>query len=236
LANLYQAAWRFYYGLSDLLLPPCCVRCGRPEVWLCEPCAEALPLIAAQLCPRCGRPVTTPGLCAICRKDPLLVNPIRSAFLFEDEIRELIHALKYRGGRAVAAALGGPMARAWEAYGMRGELLIPVPLHPRRERKRGYNQALLLAQALSRHVGVPVAPHVLRRVRNTVSQTHLDLEGRRRNVADAFAVAAGLQLEAYRVTLVDDVATTGATLNACAQALLQAKARAVEAFTLARAP
>ncbi len=164
------------------------------------------------------------------------MNPVRSTFLFEDEIRDLIHALKYRGGTSVALAVAPKMAQAWRRYGMVSDLLVPVPLHPRRETKRGYNQAYLLARALSWQVDVPVAPHALGRVRNTASQTRLDLGERRRNVAGAFTVAPGLDLTGQRITLVDDVATTGSTLDACARTLLHANARSVNAFTLARAP
>lgn len=228
--------WRIYHWLLNLFLPPQCVRCQRVDVWLCEHCAEGLPLITVQTCPRCGRPVSTSGICSVCRSQPLRVNPVRSTFLFEDEIRDLIHALKYRGGTSVAFAVAPKMAQAWRKYEMVSDFLIPVPLHPRRETKRGYNQAYLLARALSWQVDVPLAPHALGRVRNTASQTQLDLEERRRNVAGAFTVAPGLDLTGQRVTLIDDVATTGSTLDACAQALLRVNARSVNAFTLARAP
>ena len=188
------------------------------------------------MCPRCGRPVSDPGMCSVCQKTPLEVAPVRSAFLFEDEISELIHALKYRGAASVAQALAPKMAQAWHYHAMSSDLLVPVPLHPQRKAQRGYNQAYLLAIALSRLIDVPVAPRLLARVRDTVSQTRLNLEERRHNVAGAFAVTSDLDLVGYRVTLIDDVATTGSTLNACAEALLEANATTVNAFTLARAP
>ncbi len=217
-------------------MPPQCVRCGRLEVWICADCAATLSLLEVETCPRCGRPVLEPGVCPICREAPLCVNPVRSTFLFDGALRDLIHALKYRGAASIATALAPRMAAAWRRYGLESELLIPVPLHPRREAKRGYNQAHLLAAALSPHIDVPIAPHLLRRVRNTVSQTRLNLEERRQNVTGAFVIAGDLDLAGYKVTLIDDVATTGSTLDACAQALLNAKAVSVSAFTLARAP
>jgi ComF family protein len=147
----------------------------------------------------------------------------------------LIHALKYRGGLSIASAVAPKIAQAWQTYSMSSALLVPVPLHPKRELRRGYNQAYLLAKALSHQVDVPVAPRLLERVRNTASQTKLGFAERQRNVAGAFHVAPGLDLTDYTVTLIDDVATTGSTLHACAQALLAANARSVNAFTLARA-
>ena len=234
--NLSHVGWRIYRWFLDLLSPPQCVHCGRVEVWICKRCVSALPLISVETCWRCGRPVAEPGLCSICERNPLQVNPVRSSVLFEGEIRDLIHALKYRGAASVAQALAPHMAASWRRYDMDADLLIPVPLHPQREAKRGYNQAYLLAAALSPHIDCPVAPHVLKRVRNTTSQTQLNLEERRQNVTGAFAVATGLDLKGYKVTLIDDVATTGSTLDACAKMLLQANAEKVSAFTLARAP
>jgi len=166
----------------------------------------------------------------------LQVNPVRSAFLFEEPIRSAIHALKYRGGAQVIEVLARPLTQAWRALDMTSDLLVPVPLHKRREARRGYNQALVLAQALGAQLQLPTASRALHRVRDTASQTHLNRAARHRNVADAFAVFPGLDLAGLMVTLVDDVATTGATLNACAVVLLEAGAKAVNAFTLARAP
>jgi len=166
----------------------------------------------------------------------LQVNPVRSAFLFEEPIRSAIHALKYRGGVQIVEALAEPLALAWRTLDMHSDLLVPVPLYARREARRGYNQAQVLAHALGTQLGLPTASRTLQRVRDTTSQTRLNREARRRNVADAFVVFPGLELTGVTVTLVDDVATTGATLNACATILLEAGAAAVNAFTLARAP
>ncbi|MGC9358671.1 MAG: ComF family protein, partial [Anaerolineae bacterium] len=155
---------------------------------------------------------------------------------FEGPLRDALHAFKYRGGRHVADVLAPKMAFVWKRQKMSADLLVPVPLYPSREAKRGYNQAAILASALSREIEIPTANRVLKRVRNTPSQTGFDREGRRQNVAGAFVCADGLDLAGRTVTLVDDVATTGATLDACADALMAAGAKAISAFTLARAP
>ena len=127
------------------------------------------------------------------------------------------------------------MHEAWLTQEMRGELLVPVPLHPQREAKRGYNQAALLAVALGEEIGLPVAEQALQRVRNTASQTKLTRQERRVNVNAAFEMKTGADFQGKHVVLVDDVATTGATLEACAITLLQGGAKNVSAFTLARA-
>lgn len=235
--HLLKWAWRAYRWGIDLVLPPQCVECGKVGLWLCVPCAQQIPLWVAPQCPRCGRPWEGEGLCSICREAPLQVAPIRSAFLFQDEIRDVLHALKYRGGgHQVIRPLTSQMVAAWQRAKLDSDLLVPVPLYPRREAKRGYNQADLLARALGKALDVPVASRLLRRSRATISQTKLDREQRRKNVSGAFTYTADVPLHGIKLTLVDDVATTGSTLEACADVLLAHGAERVSAFTLARAP
>lgn len=171
----------------------------------------------------------------MCRAAPLHVSPIRAAFLFEGEIRDVIHALKYRGARDILRPLEQRMAASWRQYNMQSDVLLPVPLHAKREAKRGYNQAVLVAKAMGRQIGTPVVEDVLVRVRETASQTKLNREERKRNVDAAFACVTCTLVNARRVTLVDDVTTTGATLEACAKVVLACGAQSVNAFTLARA-
>lgn len=236
---MYTLARRFSklnYWLLDLVAPPGCVVCGRVGTWLCAACAATFPLFLGPLCRRCGRPLPQAGLCAGCQEHPLQLGTLRSALIFEGQVRDALHVLKYRGGRSVAEPLGQIMARAWDAYHLQSDVLMPVPLFPNREARRGYNQAALLAKVLGRTLRIPVASQVLERVRNTRSQTRLNKEERQHNVAGAFALRTPVELTGWRVTLIDDVATTGATLDACAGVLLACGAREVNAFTLARAP
>jgi ComF family protein len=149
---------------------------------------------------------------------------------YEDRLRDIIHALKYERRRSIAAPLGALMRVAGADLLQGADVVVPVPLHPRRERSRGFNQAGDLARAL----GLPVRP-LLRRVRFTTSQIELPAEERHRNVHDAFALADKPKgLSPQVIVLVDDVSTTGATLDACARVLKAAGAKEVRALTAAR--
>jgi ComF family protein len=156
---------------------------------------------------------------------------------FGGVVRKALHGLKYGGERRLAEPLGDALARRWARAGRGGDVLVPVPVHADRLRKRGYDQAELIARAAGRALGVPVAP-ILERRRATVAQFDLDRAERAGNVTGAFALArgapSGRPLEARWVVLVDDVVTTGSTLAACAGPLLAAGALAVSAATVAR--
>ena len=215
-----------YRWLIDLCLPPCCVVCGKVERWLCEKCASQIPLLGANICPRCGRPWFAKGVCHHCLATPLNIAPIRSVYLYDGPVRDAIHAYKFRGAKSLCVLLAQQMAQAWISYMIQSDILIPVPLHPKREQQRGYNQAALLARELGCVLNVPVAEDELVRTRNTMSQTHLSREERLKNVAGAFACLIKDRFAGKRVTLIDDV---------CALALVVNGADKVGAFTLARA-
>jgi len=219
----------------DLLFPPRCIVCRRPGTWLCEGCLSSLPYIGDPFCQRCGMPLREGRLCVRCRCRPLRVEGIRSVFLFEGPVRVAVHRLKYRGRRSLAEPLGALMADWWAQHPAEIDLVVPVPLHPRRLRQRGYNQAALLAAVLAGRIQQPLAEGVLFRVRYTRPQMELKEVERRRNVRGAFRGRDGT-VRGRRILLVDDVCTTGATLEACADALRKAGAAEVWALTLARAP
>lgn len=233
--SLKGITWTVYRWTLDLFIPPQCVQCGKVETWLCNACAQKLSIFTGPFCSLCGRPWESPSPCRVCQDTPLSVSPIRSAYLFQDNIRDLLHALKYRGGQSMIRQLAQPMARAWHELQMHSDALVPVPLHPVRLEKRGYNQAAILARGLAQEIGIPMR-HALERVRDTPSQTRLNSKERRKNVEAAFTYIAGDLLAGKCVTLIDDVATTGATLDACATVLLAQGIKSVNAFTLARAP
>jgi len=183
----------------------------------------------------CGEPQTHDQRCQQCAIGQPAFQSVRSAFWFRGGVRRAIHALKYQGRRGVAAILAEAMARQLPPPGGQEASLCAVPLHPRRRAERGYNQADLLAAGLSRFWSLPVLPsEALIRHRETASQVGLDYAARQVNVEGAF-VARREYIAGVAVVLVDDVCTTGATLDACARALIAGGAACVSAVTLARA-
>ncbi len=242
-------------AVADLLFPPRCVACHRLGAWLCSGCLAGIQIMRPPVCAHCGialppgdrdvGPVSThsrraaqdfSALCARCQKAPFKLDGLRACAFHGGPLREAIHQFKYEGLRSLAEPLGQLMSQAWSEVAPVGdfEAVVPVPLHPARQRERGYNQAALLAREFSPSLRCPVVEGELVRVKATVPQIDLSAEQRRNNVQHAFQCTNG-SLAGKRVLLVDDVCTTGATLEAAAAALYQAGAASVWSFTLARA-
>ena len=195
------------------LLPIQCVSCGvEPDV-ICSACSRDLTRLEKPYCSVCARPSVNP-LCGDCQRGSLQVDGIRAPYLMRGPIREAIHQLKYRFVRAAAPALGRLLADYYVSSSIPAEIVVPVPLHPRRLRQRGYNQSALLARELGSHTGLPVVEGLLSRTRNTPPQVGLSLEERVLNMLDSFSCEGDVSGRA--VLLIDDVATTGSTLSACA--------------------
>lgn len=220
-------------AILDLLFPPRCVVCRRVGEWLCRDCIPRFPRLTGSLCARCSVPVRKGPLCPNCRKSPLRLEGVRSVAPFQGPARAAVHFLKYRRALTLAEPLGALMARCWETQGVPADLVVPVPLHPSRFRARGYNQAALLAHSVGRWLGLPVDEEALVKVRATKAQMSLGIEERRANVQGAF-MAHAERVQGRRILLVDDVCTTGSTLEACADALKEGGAREVWGLTLAR--
>ena len=229
-------AWLANAGraLLDLLFPPRCPACGKVGVALCAGCQAKIEPLPAAICPRCGHPGEPDVLCVNCADAPSHLDRIVATAIFAPPLREIIHELKYSNSRTVAQPLGDRMAVFWQARGLTADLIVPVPLHRSRQAERGYNQAALLAYVLGQAVGVP-----RERARRGAAESDPAAGAcsrpaeRRVNVKEAF-VCRG-DVTGKRIVLVDDVCTTGATLEACAKALKAAGAASVWAFTLARA-
>lgn len=218
----------------DLLFPRWCIGCGREGDLLCEACSGALPRLLPPLCPGCSQPLASGAKCPSCQGGILELEGLRSPFRFEAVVRQAIHHLKYKNVKALATPLARLLADYLSANPIPHQVLVPVPLHPRRLQERGYNQSSLLAQELGRLIGSPVVTGSLLRQRDTPAQAKaIAAEARRSNVADAFACRDG-RLRAREVLLIDDVCTTGATLNSCAHALKAAGATSVWGLTVAR--
>jgi len=218
----------------DLLFPQACIGCGKEGGLLCTACCRLLPRLTPPLCPRCGKPQSGDRLCPACAGGQMAIDGIRSPFRFMGVIREAIHQLKYQNLRLLALPLARLMGDYFVTEPVPGEVLVPVPLHQKRMRERGYNQSSLLAQELSNIIRVPVVEDCLIRNQYALSQTKtMAVEQRRNNVARAFA-CRNRELAGKEVLLIDDVATSGATLNACAATLKAAGAASVWGLVVAQ--
>ncbi len=240
----------FLRGLLDLVYPPGgCPLCGRPSDGLCLLCRMELCWVHEPRCTRCSRPLVAPpagrgagvlrlssGLCPDCLRSPARFRLVRALGPYRGRLREAVRRLKYGREVHLAAPLGerlgrevfGQRHRSWSdgrGFGLDGEfhLVVPVPLHPSRLARRGFNQAALLAAPVADALGVPHAPGVLRRLRHTPAQAGLGRARRLANLIGAFA-ADPHAVGGRTVLLVDDVLTTGATAAGCTQALLEAGA------------
>ena len=219
--------------LLDLLLPPRCGGCGAVGSWLCHRCRRRIRRPAEPLCGRCGRELEFARSECGCGRSLRSLSRLRSACLYEGPLEHAIHRFKYEGWRALDRSLGGLLADTCAVEAAPAALVVAVPLHPARARRRGYNQSELLARELRRRFALGAPDGELVRVRDTPPQVGLDRVRRRLNVADAFAWR-GPPLSGAPVLLVDDVATTGATLEECARALRVGGSGSVTGLTLAR--
>ena len=239
-------------SLVDWLYPPRCRACagrihGRDAEYFCSACRSQVQIVAHPLCPICGRPFPDASgddhTCGTClTREPQFTRARAWACYPHEELekhplRQVVQKFKY--GRKVS--LGKPLGRLL-ALGCRDflqgshfDLILPVPLHPKRLRWRGFNQSGLLARQVSRATGVPMDPFVLLREKETLPQTQLSEEERRRNVRGAFALNPQRSVDGKRILLVDDVYTSGATVNECSRTLNRAGAKEVIVLTLARA-
>jgi ComF family protein len=234
--SLLSAAWE---RTLDLVFPRRCVGCGVFGAFLCPACLSATPRAQPPRCPGCwmpqnGRPAGDVELCERCRVSRPAFKAARCPFVYAGAAREAVHALKYDGLSAIAAIMAEAMAGSLTEWRPPVTALVPVPLAARRRRSRGYNQSELLARELSRLCGLPVNGALLVRRKATTPQAlAADEAARRANVEGVFAAGrkAG---PAGALLLVDDVMTSGATLEACARALVAASHGPVYALTFAR--
>ena len=228
----------------DVLLPPRCLGCGAiidGMSSLCADCWRGLTFLGPPMCRSCGYPLPQAGVespvCGACSVEPPVFARARAALRYDDGTRSMILRFKHADRTDIAKTFGSMMARAGAALLADCDLIAPVPLHRWRLLQRGYNQSALLARTLSNDCRGQVVPDLLQRVQRTASQQGLSGEQRMRNIKiSAFRVHPKhrLRLANRRVLLVDDVLTTGATINACTQVLMKGGALAVDVLTLAR--
>lgn len=226
----------------DIALPTLCVSCREPVTGdgLCATCWSGLSFIAPPYCARLGIPFVYdpgPGLLSMeAIASPPAYQRARAAVRYDDVARTLVHALKYQDRTDLAPTMGRWMARAGDELLKDADALIPVPLHWQRSWSRRYNQSGALARVIAAQAGIPVWGDVLRRTRQTRQQVGLSRAERARNVQGAFSVAAEKKsaVQGRRVVLIDDVLTSGATVDTCARTLLRARAASVDVLVFAR--
>jgi competence protein ComFC len=232
-----RPAYRMYRWLwcgLDLLYPPLCGGCGAKGQRWCSSCQLATRLLGKNVCDKCGCALSAPGLCSQCSCSPPHFDRLRAWAGYGGPLRKAIHRLKYKKDMSLGDLLSRRMIGCLQAQAWPVELVLPVPLGLARLAQRGYNQSTLLARPIALAMNLPFQPSGLRRQRETRSQVDLSAEQRKANVSGAFAADPKV-VGSRRVLLVDDIATSCATLDACAVALLEAGAASVYCLTLARA-
>ncbi|MBM6829597.1 ComF family protein [Anaerotignum lactatifermentans] len=227
--------------IREFFFPPHCLICGevlaleeRGEK-LCPKCLAHIPFLTGDQCAQCGRTIPGKATCHRCMLEDFPFSRGAAAFSYE-VMRKPIACFKFQGYRYDGAELGGLMARYlkerfpdWIEW---TDMMAAVPLHPRKRKKRGFNQADLLCRKISAETGMVYVPDLLRRVIHTRPQSSLNAAQRRENLKDAFALAPGAQVEGRHILLVDDIFTTGSTLRECSRVLLRLGAAEVRVFCL----
>lgn len=219
--------------LLDLLFPVRCAGCGRAGELLCPACRAQVQPVPQPVCLRCGRPVANVGRCEGCTAGQFHVSAIRAAAVYADPLAQVIHRFKYEGRAELHGPLGELLAGYWRGRVVTVDLVIAVPLHPKRLAERGFNQALEIARPLAAQLGLkPETRHVRRHI-DTTPQASLPWKERAKNIRHAFA--CDIDLSGLAILIIDDVMTTGATLNELAGTLKAHGAARVENLVLARA-
>jgi len=237
---------RFFLALFDLFFPKKCLNCGNFGSFLCPPCLKILPIHPVQHCPHCLRENAHGTLCDLCRRFPAVSDFweidrlfVVSPYVQSSLLQTVIKTMKYRNAYPLATLMGDWMATVFCAKNPVSKeeapwtLVVPVPLHRLREKTRGYNQSRFLAQEVSKTLDCPIWEG-LERVRNTHPQAELSRKDRLKNVENAFILKEKANLLNKKVVLIDDVCSTGATLNACAAPLRAAGVKEIWGVVLGR--
>lgn len=218
--------------LINVLLPPVCAGCGMVGALFCSECKSQVQWVREPICFSCGKPDDVlVGLCNKCYRHQLSTRQIRAAALHVNPIRRILHLMKYEGFFALADSLATVMVQAWPRWETQIDIVVPVPLHSERRRQRGYNQAELLVKAMRKKTNWDVVPEALSRHKRTAPQVGLTINQRQRNVRGAFSADEAI-VSGKKILLVDDVCTTGSTLDSAARELLGAGAHSVDAYCL----
>lgn len=236
-------------SLLDWIYPPKCVACriifdpvhNKPRPWLCDNCRPLLEPVPTPICPRCGHPILVEcsDNCLSCQSKIFYFKSHRACFIYNDVIRDMIHNIKFRSERNIAQGLGHLLSEAFLSFGYGFghsepfDYILPVPLHPSKKRSRGFNQATILSQPLSKAQNIPISENMVKRIKFTQPQSGLSVPAREQNLSDAL-IYSGSKCSAAdkRILIIDDIFTSGATMNACAKLLMEQNAREVYCLSL----
>lgn len=240
-------------GIVGMVFPPVCAVCGgevcsgedkADQTWkgygLCAQCKSALQRLSPPFCPRCAIPfgsdTVSSHLCGACMKSPPRFSSSHALVVYGKEIFPLLHRMKYAPDPSLARFMGALLAMNLgdELEALKADLIIPIPLHAKRLRERGFNQSVVLARELSHGLGIPLDLHSLKRIRATAPQVGLSRSQRAENLRGAFLVTGPDRIKHKRILLVDDVLTTGATANEATKSLLKAGAKETHVVVFAR--
>ncbi len=223
------------WAVLDFIYPPRCGGCGKPGTRWCAECRSTLrPVPHQRACPTCDLPLEPGQPCPDCSRHGPEFDMLRSVYIYEGVLRKAIHRLKFQNDLGLAETFSADLVDEFQFLGWPIDLITAVPLSKRRKKERGYNQSGLLARNLAWAVKIPYRPALVTRNRETVSQVGLEAPQRLDNVSGAFT-AQKENCSGQNILVIDDIATTGATLSACALALREAGACKIFALTLARA-
>jgi len=235
-SKMHPAGFLYHLGWTavDWLFPPYCIDCGTLGERWCQACQEKVPFLAPPLCEQCGRPIERAGLCPECQHEPLPLDGVRSCYVYEGTIREAIHRLKFEKDLGLAEILAKALVKTLSHEHWNIEVITSVPVSSTRMKERGYNQAEMLAVPLALITGIPYKRSLLKRIKESPSQIGLGRKERQENIRDAF-VATARASQFSSILVIDDVITTGSTLQSCALALREQGVKQVFGLTLARA-
>lgn len=223
--------------LFDLFLPSDCKICKNPleynEKWICNRCFSQIKEILPPICNRCGRPSQI-HLCSECQKKRRYLKRVRAYGIFEGVLKEAIHLFKYEKKDGLSNMLGGLMFKLLDKEKWDFDYIVPVPLHKKKEKARGFNQAMLLAEFISKRKNIPIFKG-LKKTINTPPQVGLSYHERRTNILDCFTLKDNKKIEGKSILLIDDVITTGTTIEECSRVLTKGGAKDVYGLCLAYA-
>lgn len=227
--KIYQSLWR----MIDFVYPPRCAGCDAPGVSFCPDCFSKVSLVRSSYCSICGRFPVQSGICDKCRDSLPFYSSSRSWAVYAEPLRQALHTLKYRNNLGLGQIFAEKLALIIRQNQWQPDIIVPIPLCKSHLKERGYNQAEQLTFPLSLILKIPQETKAVKRIKETASQVKLDRTERFKNLEDAF-LGNPAKLKSKKVLLVDDIVTTGATLNSCSKAILAAGGSSVYCITVAQ--